>query len=188
MKYLHKNNWYHLHLHSGNILIEQNDTIKLSELENVVCNLPIKNEQYFNFIIEDLNYIQDNKSTNANNKKLNNKNDNNSISVFSDIFKYQYNVFEKIDIISFGRILYEMVTGKELKNSLPDELELKDMDTEIANILRYIFSRNVKNRNNKYKEVKIENLLNMKFFSNEDGILVNNKGEGNYIIKNIKFI
>jgi hypothetical protein len=74
-----------------------------------------------------------------------------------------------------------MNTGKELRNSLPDELELKDMDIEIANILRCIFS---KSRNNGGKEVKIENLLNMKFFCSEDMDIAgeNGKGDGNNIL------
>jgi serine/threonine protein kinase len=177
LKYLHKNNWYHLHLHSGNILIdEKSDIIKITELENSVCNLPIKNEQFYNFIYEDLNYNSSNtknfnKNLNLNKNDNDNKNKNEKNSLFADIFKYNYNVFEKIDIISFGRILYEMVTGKELKSSFPDELELNDMDTDIANILRCIFMRNGKNRNNNininsnFKEIKIDNLLDMKFFS-----------------------
>jgi serine/threonine protein kinase len=185
LKYLHKNNWYHLHLHSGNIFIEEkSNTIKITELENTVCNLPIKNEQYFNFIYEDLNYnkekeISNNNYNNNNNAKNLNKNEKNIL--FADIFKYNYNVFERIDIISFGRILYEMITGKELKSSFPDELELNDMDNDIAYILKCIFIRKEKNRNNNnnFKEIKIDNLLDMKFFSLENNEILQNEKNNN---------
>lgn len=98
------------------------------------------------------------------------KNEENSYSIFSDIFKYDFNVFERFDIVAFGRILYEMATGRELKNSFPDELELKDMDLDLSNILRIIFMR-YKQRNQKNsKEIKIDNLLNLKFFNTDDAI------------------
>jgi len=183
LNYLHKNNFYHLHLHTGNILLaDKSNTIKLTELENFVCNLPVKNEQYFNFLIDDLNYDNNNNNTS---KKFNS---NNNTNLFTDIFKNQFNIFEKIDIISFGRILYEMATGKELKSSFPDEIELNDMDNEISDVLRLVFfraknnNRNNNNNNNNNSQhphfkdcISIKDLLNMKLFNNNN----NNDDEEN---------
>ena len=38
-------------------------------------------------------------------------------------------------------MLYEMVSGRELKAPFPDELEYKDFESEIAEILRLIFKK-----------------------------------------------
>lgn len=171
---MHSNNFYHLHLHSGNILLEEkSDTIKLTELENFVCNLPVKNEQYFNFIIDDLNY-----NSNNNSQKFHSHNNNNT-NLFSDIFKGQFNIFEKIDIVSFGRIIYEMATGKELKSSFPDELELNDMDSEISDVLKIVFSRSLKNNrnNSNFKDTTIKDLLNMRLFVINDDKVNNEKDD-----------
>lgn len=195
LHFLHSNKWYHLHLHSGNVLVdEKNQQVKITELENFVCDLPLKNEQYFHFIYEEFNYEKNaalsnpnypkdyqneklNFNNNNNNKNHNNNNNNNNL--FSDIFKSQFNIFEKIDIISFGRILYEMTTGKELKSPFPDELEYKDMDIEIAQILRAIFQRrnskfqysnqfNSHNNSLKASEITAADLLKLKFFDPEN--------------------
>ena len=192
LKYLHANNFYHLHLHCGNILVDDKfNKIKLTELENFVCNLPVKNEQFFNFIFDDLNYNRNEISNNSkktqlqkfeNNHKNNNTNDNTNL--FTDIFKNQFNIFEKIDIISFGRIIYEMSTGKDLKSAFPDEIELNDMDIDIANVLKIIFSR-ARNNNLNYKDISIKDLLNMKLFNNnneEDIHIQNEKDESNIIL------
>lgn len=181
LKYLHSNNFYHLHLHSGNILIEEKtNTIKLTELENFVCNLPTKNEQYFNFIIDDLNYNTNTQNNNNTTQKYQSNNNTNN-NLFSDIFKSQYNIFEKIDIISFGRVIYEMTTGKELKSSSPDELELNDMDGDIALVLKVIFSRNIRSNrnNNNFKEISVKDLLGMSLFNTEDAL--NDKEESKKI-------
>lgn len=187
LHYLHSNKWYHLHLHSGNVLVdEKTQGIKITELENFVCDLPLKNEQYYYFIYEEFNFEKNPNSSNSNNlKEYQNNNSNNNNNIFSDIFKSQFNIFEKIDIISFGRILYEMTTGKELKSPFPDELEYKDMDIEIAVILKTIFHRknnkfqlnNYNNYNNNVKassENTAADLLNFKFFDPENNN-INNK-------------
>jgi len=169
-----------LHLHSGNILInEKNQTIKISELENFISDLPIKNEQYFFYLYDELNYENNNLNNNPYSKNIKDsyKNvENNNMDIFNDIFKNQFNIFEKIDIISFGRVLYEMTTGKELKAPYPDELEYKDMDIEIAQILRTIFQRknsklNYNNNNNnlnKFTEISAKDLLKLNFFKIEN--------------------
>ena len=56
--YLHRNNWYHLNLHSGNILIDK-DRVKITELENYIVGHVPRNEHFFNFIIE--SFINENK-------------------------------------------------------------------------------------------------------------------------------
>ncbi len=163
LNYLHSNRWYHLHLHTGNILVDEKiQNIKISELENFVCGMPLKNEQYFYFIFEDFNQEYNQFQSKNSNK--------NNTALFSDIFKNQYNVFEKIDIISFGRVIYEMTTGKELKSLCPDELEYKDMDIEIANILRSIFVKknNFSNNGLKMPEITVAELLKIKFFNVEN--------------------
>lgn len=161
LNYLHTNKWYHLHIHSGNILIDERlQKIKISDLENFVCDLPIKNEQYYNYIFEELTMENSNKKIDGNN------------GLFSDIFKNQSNIFEKIDIVSFGRILYEMCTGKELKSTCPDELEYTDMDIEISNILRLIFLVKTSKYQNNFilsvPEVSASELLKIKFFNYEN--------------------
>jgi len=161
-------------LHSGNILINENDqTLKISELENFICDLPVKNEQYYYFIYEEFNLEKNNIYINPNfdNLKESKKHiHNNNNDIFSDIFKNQYNSFEKLDLISFGRILYEMATGKELKAPYPDELEYKDMDTEISLILRMIFQKKnskFNKNNNKNSDLSAKELLKLNFFNPE---------------------
>jgi len=39
------------------------------------------------------------------------------------------------------RVLYEMTTGKELKAPFPDDLEYKDFDSDIGDILKLIFKK-----------------------------------------------
>jgi hypothetical protein len=172
---------------------EKSHRIKITELENFVCDLPLKNEQYYYFIYEEFNYeknlnlhIRSNPKDYFHNEKLNNNNNNNNM--FSDIFKSQFNIFEKIDILSFGRILYEMTTGNELKSPFPDELEYKDMDIEISQILRAVFHRknsklnhygNQFNNNLKASsEITAADLLKLKFFDpenihNTNNVLIN---------------
>ncbi len=161
-------------MHSGNILINENDqTLKISELENFICDLPVKNEQYYYFIYEEFNLEKNNIYINPNfdNLKESKKHiHNNNNDIFSDIFKNQYNSFEKLDLISFGRILYEMATGKELKAPYPDELEYKDMDTEISLILRMIFQKKnskFNKNNNKNSDLSAKELLKLNFFNPE---------------------
>lgn len=192
LKYLHSNKWYHLHLHSGNVLVEEKtQQIKITELENFVCDLPIKNEQYLYFIYEEFNYEQSANLSNGN-KQKDYQNNNNNNNLFSDIFKSQFNIFNKIDIISFGRIMYEMTTGKELKASYPDELEYKDMDSEIAQILRAIFQKKYKfnyNNNNNNNYISASDLLKLKFFDPENSNALLNLNDkkaknGDYEYKN----
>jgi serine/threonine protein kinase len=161
LEFLHSNKWYHMHLHSGNILIsDDGQTIKICELENFVNDLPIRNEHYFYYAYENFN----------NEHFLNSKQDYNS-SILCEIFKNNYNVFEKVDIILFGRVLYEMATGKELKSIFPDPLEYNDMDSEIAEILKMIFYKKTSKVNSicsiTVPECGISDLLKLKFFGKE---------------------
>ena len=154
LNYLHSHKWYHMNLHTGNIILDH-DSIKISELENFVNDLPIKNENYYNYVF-----------TNFNNETFL-KND---ISVLSEIFSYNYNIFEKFDIISFGRVIYEMTFGKELKAPYPDDMEYNDIDNSIADILRLIFVKKYSKFNSNstitLPDVSAGDLLKHKFFNN----------------------
>ena len=139
LNYLHKNKWYHMNLHSGNIFIFNNQ-IKISELEIFSIEQLLKNEMCYSFIINEYNTENYNNDT---------------------------NIFEKIDIISFGRILYEMVFGKELKSQSPEENEFKNLDPDLLYLLNSIFVKKDKNTligpNITSKE-----LLKFNFFNIED--------------------
>lgn len=162
LHFLHSNNWYHMHLHTGNILIDDDgNSVKLTDLDNFVNDLPIRNEHLLNYAFESFNsshYL--------------NKRDYNS-SVLSEIFKSTFNVFEKIDIICFGRVLYEMTTGRELKAPYPDSSEYKDMETEIADILTLIFNKKSSSKGNSnfcmaVPEITVQELLKMKIFNSDN--------------------
>jgi serine/threonine protein kinase len=160
LNYLHNNKWYHMHLHSGNVLIDNNNSIKLVELENFVNDIPIRNDHLFNYAYESFN------------STYYTKNDYNSV-ILSEIFKNNSNIFEKIDIICFGRILYEMTTGRELKAPFPDPIEYKDIEADISEVLSLIFNKKTSKVNSNFiftiPEVNASDLLKMKFFNPEDG-------------------
>ncbi len=152
--YLHSIKWYHMNLHSGNIIID-NEIVKITDIENFVNDLPIKNEAFFSYVF-------------SNFSKQNIKTD---ISLLTDVFTCNYNIFEKIDIISFGRIVYEMTFGKELKAPFPDDIEYNDIDPNIADLLRIIFVKKYSKMNSNsiisVPEVTAADLLRHKLFSNE---------------------
>jgi hypothetical protein len=139
-------------------------------MENAVNDLPIKNEQYYNYAFES---YSSNESYNKNNDY--------TTSVLSEIFRNKHNLFEKLDLIAFGRIIYEMTTGKELKAPYPDELDYKEMDHRIIELLRLILLKKESKVNNKYvysvPEISAVDLLRLQFFDNEDGS--NNVNNGN---------
>jgi serine/threonine protein kinase len=143
-----------MNLHSGNILID-NEIIKILDIENFVNDLPIKNEAYFNYVF-----------SNFNRETI--KSDN---SILTDVFTSNYNVFEKIDIISFGRIMYEMAFGKELKAPYPDDIEYNDLDPTLSDLLRIIFVKKYSKMNSNsiitVPEVSAADLLRHKLFNNE---------------------
>jgi serine/threonine protein kinase len=156
LAYLHERKIFHLHLHSGNILIDEKiNKIKITGIENFICDFTIRNENYFNFLLENFNKNTLNKPNNS--------------DLFVDIFRSEFNVFEKFDIISFGRILYEMVFGKELYCPYPDEIEFKSIDEEIAKVFRLIFNRKESRNGTSHKcsvpEVSAKDLLKIKFFN-----------------------
>jgi hypothetical protein len=138
-----------MNLHSGNILID-NDIVKIGDIDNFVNDLPIKNEAYFSYVFA--------------NKQMEN-------SILTDMFTNNYNIFEKIDIISFGRIIYEMTFGKELKAPYPDDIEYNYIDPTVADLLRLIFVKKYSRMNSNslvsVPEVNVSELLRHKLFNNE---------------------
>lgn len=148
-----------MNLHSGNILISKNSSkIKLVDFENFFFELPIRNEQYFFYLIE--LFLDEYR-----------KNYDKQSAMLSDIFTPKFNVFEMIDIVSFGRVVYEMYTGKELKAPYPDELEYFEMEENIKEVLRSIFPLKTRSTNNSkvnyvgYPEISVQELLKKKLFS-----------------------
>jgi hypothetical protein len=73
-----------------------------------------------------------------------------------------------------------MTTGKELKAPYPDELDYKEMDQYIIELLRLIFLKKESKVNNKYvysvPEVSAADLLRLQLFDNEDGFNNDNYG------------
>jgi len=158
--YLHRNKWYHMHIHTGNVLLDENgEEIRLSGLEIFVNDLPIRNEHVMNYAFENFN---------GNNFHISQAKPNNNSSILTDIFKNTYNIFEKIDIISFGRLVYEMAFGKELKAPFPDNLEYQDMEAGLAEVLRLIFYKKESKINTNFMysvpQVTASELLKLKFF------------------------
>lgn len=134
LAYLHQNNWYHLHLHTGNILVnEKEDKCYITDIENCLLDIPIKNEKYLYYIYEFFN-----------NKSLFSQGNGNTNSVLSEIF-ISIDLFEKIDIVLFGRILYEMTFGKELLSNAPDDLELNELNLKLKQMFNYIFPKKIIN-------------------------------------------
>jgi len=172
--YLHDHKIYHLHLHAGNILIDKNNNIHISGLENFICDLTIRNQNHYNYVIDNICIDEKN-------------NFKNNLNLFSDIYRNQFNIFEKIDIISFGRIIYEMTFGKELNCYYPDEMEYNLIDKEITSILKTIFFEKNLKLNSNIKELKLsppdataKDLINLEFFKLNKNI--NSGSENNNII------
>jgi len=152
-----------MNLHSGNVLVNSSSNkIRLVDFEGFYFNYSIKNEQHYFYIIE--LFLEEFYSQNH---------DKHS-AMLSDIFNQKFNVFEIIDIVSFGRIIYEMYTGKELKAPYPDEFEYSEMNEEIKDILKSIFPNKVKITNKGkinyigYPEINISDLLKFSFFAEDD--------------------
>ena len=115
LKRLHKNNIYHLNLHSGNILVDNDNNIKVNDLEMIIfSDLKRQDENFFSSLFE---YYSSNPKGNV------------------------LNIFEVIDIISFGKILYEISTGSEMGNSELNIKKLENIDKDIIDILKLIFPK-----------------------------------------------
>ena len=116
LKRLHKNNIYHLNLHSGNVLIDSDFNIKINDLEMIIFSKYKRQDEIF----------------------------------FNDLFEYYLSnpignflkVFEAIDIISFGKILYEISTGNEMETPYLNLKNLENIDKDIIDILKLIFPQN----------------------------------------------
>lgn len=169
--YLHEKRFYMMHLHSGNILIdEESNRIQLVDLENCIFDIPIKNEHLMSYAFdsfnEDLQYTRTDKNS----------------SILTGIFGSKINIFEKLDIISLGRLIYEMATGKELNAPYPDDLEFEDMEDSVVEVLRAIFNRKGRSSRSFFitvPEFSASDLRKFKLFS-ADLLSRKSKSKANY--------
>jgi hypothetical protein len=152
-----------MNLHSGNVLVNtKTNKVKIIDFDGFLFDYPSRNEQYFFYLVE--LFIEEYSKQSYDKQS----------AMLSDLFNPKYNVFEAIDVVSFGRLVYEMYTGKELKAPYPDEIEYPEMSPEIKEILRLIFPLKNRIKNNSksyyiaYPDVSVESLLKMSFFSNSD--------------------
>ena len=103
-------------------------------MENFLLSHTFRNDHCFNYAFDC--FINNNSKTDQNS------------SILTELFKNNFDIFEKLDLIGFGRVLYEMSVGRELKAPFPDESEYKDMDTEVVEVLSMIFKKKTYNYNN----------------------------------------
>lgn len=157
LNYLHNNNTYHLNLHSGNVLIDNNNctNIKITDFENIYLGLNFRKELYYLYIFK--KYIIENKQNSYDYYKNSN--------ILYDIFSPKANIFEIIDIVSFGRIMYEMYTGKELNAPYPDEIELFEFEnSDFKDLINEIFPRNIDNLGNSFVDIPRVNAIELSKF------------------------
>ena len=156
LKRLHKNNIYHLNLHLGNILIDNDNNIKVNDLEMIILSdLKRKDEDFFSYLFE---YYSSNPKGNV------------------------LNIFEVIDIISFGKILYEISTGSEMKNAELNVNLLENIDKDIIDILKLIFPKdNICSVS--IKQILKMNLVKDNFIDDDsDNNEMNDDDDDNFII------
>jgi len=168
--HFHSKGWYHLHLHSGNILLNETNRVFISDIEKTINNANIRNDEFYSIAFENISkdYFTSH-FFDYNSSELN------------EAFASKFNIFEKIDVISFGRIVYEMATGRELNAPTPDDIEYDDMDDEISEMLKRIFKR--KRKNDAEDFVTAKTLLELQLFGSEEMQQVEwgNSGEFDYI-------
>ncbi|KAG5860742.1 hypothetical protein JTB14_010739 [Gonioctena quinquepunctata] len=97
LKFLHDKGFPYGHLHTGNIIIEE-DRVKLLDIENGVMGVPSFYRPYF-----------------MQHKKINN--------------------MEAVDIYCFGHVLYEMMFGAPLHESIADNIPMCPMGNILEKIL-----------------------------------------------------
>ena len=156
LKRLHKNNIYHLNLHLGNILIDNDNNIKVNDLEMIILSdLKRKDEDFFSYLFE---YYSSNPKGNF------------------------LNIYEAIDIISFGKILYEISTGSEMKNAELNVNLLENIDKDIIDILKLIFPKdNICSVS--IKQILKMNLVKDNFIDDDsDNNEMNDDDDDNFII------
>lgn len=164
-----------MNLHSGNILVNTNtNIIRLVDFESFFFNYALKHEHYYYYLIE--LFVQENY------QELNDK----QSAMLKDIFNSKHNIFEAIDTVAFGRLLYEMYTGKELTAPYPDPIEYPEMEESIRDVLMKIFPIKIRNYGgqNKHKyvgfpDINIKGLLKFDLFSDDNESSSSNK-EKNY--------
>ena len=129
---LHKNNFYLLNLQTGNIFIDENEKIKINGIESILMD---NEDNFYNYIYEFFNSNQKSFPSTTN-----------------------LNLFEMIDTVSFGRVLYEMASGNPLTTHYPSDLDELG-SYEIKEILMKIFPhKGICN-------IKLKEILQMKLFS-----------------------
>ena len=109
---------------------------------------------------------------------------------FSYLFEYYssnpkgnfLNIYEAIDIISFGKILYEISTGSEMKNAELNVNLLENIDKDIIDILKLIFPKdNICSVS--IKQILKMNLVKDNFIDDDsDNNEMNDDDDDNFII------
>lgn len=150
-----------MNLHAGNVLISgDSNTVVLCDHEEFFFGLNHRNLNLMKYV-----FIKCDPGIEARDKES---------EVLCDLFKPEVNIFEKIDIISFGRFIYEMYTGKELNASYPDELELAEIDNQDFKVLlQKIFPKDIESNYSSLgiqlnlPEVTIKDLIACSFFNEQ---------------------
>lgn len=150
-----------MNLHAGNVLISsESNSVVLSDYEGFMFGLNHRNLNLMKYA-----FVKCDSGIEAKDKES---------EVLCDIFKPEVNIYEKIDVISFGRFIYEMYTGKELNASYPDDLEFTEIDNpHFKALLELIFPKDKETyRNNlglqlNLPDATITDLINCSFFNEQ---------------------
>lgn len=132
LHYMHSMGFYHNNLQSSNVYV-RNNRVVVGEIENYILNLPLKSRKLYEKILI--------------NEKIFDKDRFDSPS-------------EIIDIIQFGNVLYEMVTGCELKMLKPDPNDYIFIPRPVAAILKEIFPENDDSNDKAKFSLNLKNILN----------------------------
>ncbi len=149
LAYLHSQRFYLLSLETENVLLSHSNKVEIINIENIFFNRSLNLKPYDYLILGNSGITLDN-----DNIRL--------------IHESSVNLFEKIDIASFGRVIYELHFGKELTSGHPCKREIEEIQ---SNDLREVFKAIYPFKNGymnqdyvDYPEVTAESLLEKNFF------------------------
>ena len=127
---LHNHGIFHLHIHSENILINEDNVLLLNDIENALfSNFKHKRQEFLEYIYQYYNWKRKEKDS----------------FMFADDHKNKISLYEVIDIVSYGSVLYEMIMGDTMKTH---KLSADDLNTlgyfnyDIEQLMRKIFPLN----------------------------------------------